>query len=306
MSLEFRNAYYIKLGRGGCWEADSIHNGLLRLGWIHQSLSDINEGRWDVIEKQLRDEQPNKPQVATTDLNRLKDITLSNSKDIWITFHKAKLWWARLAPGAVREDTISKYRETLDGWHDSSISGRLLVVNDLPGKIAQLQGFRGTACRVLEQQLLRRVLEGTRSALATEIANNRQALARHMEAAIRELHWKDYETLADLVFRHAGWERVSVLGQHAKAYDFELREPITGDRFVVQVKSQATRTDLINTVEQFSEADFRKVFFVVHSPAHDLQNAVDLPAHVVLVNPAHLAELALDAGLSKWLENKVS
>jgi hypothetical protein len=150
------------------------------------------------------------------------------------------------------------------------------------------------------------VLEGTRSELASQISNQRQALSRHMEAAIRELHWKDYETLVDLVFRHAGWERVSVLGQHAKAYDLELREPITGDRYVVQVKSQATRSDLIGTVEQFSAADFRKVFFVVHSPARDLQDAVDLPAHVELVYPTHLAGLALDAGLSKWLEGKVA
>lgn len=306
MSVEFQNAFYIKLGRGGSWEVDSIQSGKLRLGWSGQSLSDINSGDWAAIGEQLRLEQPDKLQVATTDLNRLRDIAHSTSEDVWITFHRAKLWWARLAPGAMQEDAISKYRTTLGGWRDVSIGGRLLVVNELPGKIAQLQGFRRTVCRVLEQQLLRRVLEGTRSELASQISNQRKALVHHMETAIRELHWKDYETLVDLVFRHAGWERVSVLGQHAKAYDLELREPITGDRYIVQVKSQATFADVIGTAEQFSEADFRKVFFVVHSPARNILEATDIPAHVVLVDPAHLAALALEAGLSRWIEEKVA
>lgn len=306
MLIGFRNAFYIKLGRGGCWEADSIRSSRLRLGWRNQSLDDINAGRWDAISEQLRNEQPDKPQVATNDLNRLRDITLSTPDDLWITFHGAKLWWARLAGGPVEEDEVSKYRVTVNGWRDTSLSGKLLVVNDLPGKIAQLQGFRGTACRVLEQALLRRVLEGTRSDLALRIAHERTALCRQLEAAITELHWKDYETLVDLVFRNAGWVRVSVLGQQAKGYDLELREPITGDRYVVQIKSQASRSDLDATVQQFSAADYRKVFFVVHSPASNLANGMDLPGHVELVDPSHLASLALEAGLSSWIEEKVA
>src|SRR6186713_399181 len=101
MPLTFENAYYIKLGRAGSWEADSIHTGRLRLGWRHQSLADINGGRWALIEQQLRAEQSAAPQVATTDLNRLRDIVASSEQDVWITFHAAKLWWARLKDGPV-------------------------------------------------------------------------------------------------------------------------------------------------------------------------------------------------------------
>ena len=73
--VEFHNAFYIKLGRGGCWEADSIENSRLRLGWSHQSVDDINYGRWEIIATQLRVEHEGKPpQVATNDLNRLHDI----------------------------------------------------------------------------------------------------------------------------------------------------------------------------------------------------------------------------------------
>jgi hypothetical protein len=304
--MQFRNAYYIKLGRGGCWEEDSIANQKLRIGWRRQALTDINNGQWEKIAQQLKHEQPDKPQVATNDLNRLRDIADSTPDDIWITFHDAKLWWVHLELSPVEEDPISKFRRTRGAWSDRSLTDRLLIENELPGKLAQLRGFRGTACRVREPDLLLRVIEGTRSSLATEIAAQRSALCLKLEAAIQQLHWKDYETLVDLVFRHAGWNRVSVLGQQAKGYDLELREPITQDRYVVQVKSSADLPDLERTVAEFSADDYRRIFFVVHSPSKTLENAVDLPSHVEIVPPARLAELSLEAGLSGWIENKVA
>jgi hypothetical protein len=65
--LNVRHAYYIKLGRAGIWEKDSIDTGKLRFGWHRQKLEDVRCGRWDVIESQLRAESADKPQVATTD-----------------------------------------------------------------------------------------------------------------------------------------------------------------------------------------------------------------------------------------------
>lgn len=304
--IEFAGAFYIKLGRTGVWESDSIETGKLRLGWRHQSVEDINADRWDRIEQQLRDEHREKPGgVATTDLNALRMIAESSNEDAWVTFHKAKLWWTRLT-GPVEEDAVSKFRRTAAPWSDRAASGRLLVATELPGKISQLQGFRGTACRVHHVDLLRRILGGTRSALATAISDGLASLSRHLAQAIRELHWNDFETLVDLVFRDAGWVRVSVLGHHAKAYDLELREPITGNRYLVQVKSRAGVAELRRTAACSSPEDFRRVFFVVHSPERDLATAADIPEYVELVPPERLGELAMHAGLAGWLEDKVS
>jgi hypothetical protein len=55
-TVKLDNAYYIKLGRGGAWEDDSIQTGKLRLGWDHQTIDDINEHRWELIQRQLREE----------------------------------------------------------------------------------------------------------------------------------------------------------------------------------------------------------------------------------------------------------
>ncbi len=305
--IDFTAAFYVKLGRGGIWEGESIRTGKLRLGWLRQSLEDINARRWNLIEQQLREELRGRPPgVATTDLNGLRTIVESRLDDIWITFYGAKLWWTRLASTPVEEDEVSKFRRTDQLWSDQDSNGRLLVVNDLPGKIAQIQGFRGTVCRVKYPDLLYRMLNGTRSPLAEAISSGRATLGQDLARAITELHWKDFETLVDLVFRAAGWVRISVLGQHAKAYDLELREPITGDRYVVQVKSRATLSDLLTTGGSFSAEDYRRVFFVVHSPARDLVNAVNLPRHIEVVSPERLGVLAMDAGLAGWIESKVS
>jgi hypothetical protein len=305
--IEFNSAFYIKLGRGGVWEEDSIKTGKLRLGWSQQCIEDINTRRWEVIERQLRIEQEDKrSSVATNDLNALKSIVDSSLDDIWITFHQAKLWWTRLVPGLVEQDSVSKFRRTALPWSDRAVNGRLLVVNDLPGKIGQLQGFRGTTCRVQYTDLLRRTLNGTRSALAIAINNERSSLGAHLADAIKELHWKDFETLVDLVFRAAGWQRIGVLGLQTKAFDLELREPITGRRYLVQVKSRAGMSDLLETIANFSSDDFERIFFVVHSPARDFMSTIDIPEHLDIVSPQRLGQLALNAGLVGWLEDKVS
>ncbi|MHC4661221.1 MAG: restriction endonuclease [Planctomycetota bacterium] len=305
ITKDFANAYYIKLGEGGMWEADSINTGKMRIGWGGQSVKDINDHRWEFIEGQLRAGNKGKPPaVATTDLNGLRIITESTPDDVWVTFYQAKLWWARLT-GPVEQDEVSKFRRTLNPWSDKAENGKLLVINDLPGKISQIQGFRGTVCRVHYRDLLQRTLSGTRSELARAISTQRTKLVEHLTKAIKELHWKDFEILTDLVFRAAGWIRVSVLGQHAKAYDLELREPVTGDRFIVQVKSRAGIAELNATISSFSPEDYQRIFFVVHSPRKDLADYVDAPEHLDIVSPERLAELAIDAGLIGWIEEKV-
>jgi hypothetical protein len=306
MIMEINNTFYIKLGRGGEWEADAILHGKLRFGWRDQSLDDINAGRWDIIQQQLR-QAPwlQSTAQATRAFNGLKSICTSTPSDIWITFHKAKLWWTRLSAEPTEEDSISKFRTTIMPWSDKNEHGKLLVATSLPGKLAQLQAYRWTMCTVRQKELLKRILEGRSSPMAQTIAQQRNLLAVQLVQCIQELHWKDFEILVDLVFRASGWIRVSVLGQQAKGYDLELREPITGDRYVVQIKARAGLEDIAKTSALFSPTDYRRIYFAVHSPTRDLENAEDLPEHVELLLPNDLAQRVIDAGLISWLEEKM-
>jgi len=302
---EFQKAYYIKLGRGGAWEESSIREAKARIGWIDVPLKDINTRNWAVILGKRRHLYRTKG-AATMDINALKHFVESTSADVWITFHASRLWWCRLGEREVFEDRESRYRCLSEGWNDRDVSGNQLQVGRIPGSIAKVQRFAGTLCRVKEVDDLRRLINSQHSEEYEAISASKDALVREIERGLRRLHWKDFETLVDLLFRNAGWRRTSVLGENMKYADLELEEPITRERYQVQVKSAATLEDFLRYADGFSEAGFRKLYFVVHSPDEKLAEHQPAPdENVELVLPGRLAQMAVALGLTDWLLQKI-
>jgi len=301
--VQIRRAYYIKLGRGGMWEADSLARNIMRIGWAKNSVADINSHNWEIIETQLRAEQKNHGAV-TRDLNALREIKASTQEDVWITFHASRLWWCRLAAGQVEQDDVSKFRRVMGAWSDQDISGRVLHIADIPRTLSQLQGFRGTVCAVRAADSLHCLLSAQRSFPYHAVADARDLLISKTQAALGQLHWKDFELLVDLLFRKAGWRRLSVLGETMKYADLELEEPVTGERYQVQIKSSADAAEFHAYRDQFSGQGFRKLFFVVHNPTKTLSEA-NSTASVELVLPSRLATMVVDSGLVSWILAKI-
>jgi hypothetical protein len=176
----------------------------------------------------------------------------------------------------------------------------------VPGVLSQLQGFRGTVCKVGDIECLRRLLDGEWSEAYKKVNDARLDLIRQVEVGVKGLHWKDFETLVDLVFRQAGWRRISLLGETMKFADLELEEPINGERYQVQVKSQADANDFADYRDKFTAGGFRKLFFVVHSPKPNLTpQSQGASESVQLILPNRLAEMVVDAGLVNWLLAKI-
>jgi hypothetical protein len=301
--VPMERAFYIKLGKGGSWELDSIANHIMRIGWSGSSLADINSHNWAAIEYKLRVELSHQG-TATRDANALREIVLSTEADVWITFHGSRLWWCRLAAGPVEEDEVSKFRRVCGAWSDRDVNGRTLLISDIPGLLSQLQGFRGTFCAVRASESLRRLLNAQSSWPHQAVTQARDTLVGAVEAAISELHWKDFESLVDLLFRQAGWRRLSVLGETMKYADLELEEPITTERYQVQIKSAADMADFVRYRDQFQGRGFRKLFFVVHCPTVSLAKEESSPT-VELVLPFRLAGMVVDAGLVSWILAKI-
>ncbi len=301
--IEIRNAYYIKLGRQGNWEESSIQENKIRIGWTQTRLADINAGRWEKIKKGLQHEISNKG-VATRDYGALRWITESTPEDVWITFHSSRLWWCKPSKAGVFEDEISKYRKVSGTWHCKDIHGHSLIINQIPGTISKLQGFRGTICRVQEIDDLRRLLNDESSKAFKAIEKAAENLTFEIEQGLRQLHWKDFETLIDLLFRGAGWRRVSVLGETMKYADLELEEPMTGARYQVQIKSQASKSDFEKYASKFSGEDFKKLYFVVHSPIGDWTTKRTMK-NIELLLPKQIAQRVIDFGLTNWLMKKI-
>jgi hypothetical protein len=275
----------------------------MRIGWVSSSLFDINAHNWEAIQHKLRAELSRKGRAAR-DANALREIVLSTEADVWITFHGSRLWWCRLAAGPVEEDEVSKFRRVCGAWSDRDVNGRTLLISDIPGLLSQLQGFRGTFCAVRAAERLRRLLNAQSSWPHKAVTQARDTLVGAVQAAIGELHWKDFETLVDLLFRQAGWRRLSVLGETMKYADLELEEPITTERYQVQIKSAADTADFALYRDQFQGRGFRKLFFVVHSPTPSLAKEESSPT-VELVLPLRLAGMVVDAGLVSWILAKI-
>lgn len=300
----FQKAHYIKLGAGGKYAHSSITKGIMRFGWDSIPLAEVHAGDWTSIRKRLAREHRNKATV-TSDTERLRDLVSSTPDDLWITFHDSRLWWGRVNGKPVQEDSVSKFRTLVHGWQNHDVRGESLTLARVPGVIAQLQGFRGTVCSVREVEALRRLVNAEVSPAYKKLEASYRHVVGDVQAAIRGLHWKDFEVLVDLVFRQAGWRRRSMLGESMKYVDLELVEPITGEAYQVQVKSKAGVSQFQAYAKAFSAQGFRKLYFVVHSPSAQLEALDHDFEDVELVLPSRLGELVVDGGLVSWVLDKV-
>ncbi len=317
--IQFDKAYYIKMGERGIWEEDSINNGKIRIGWGDTKLEDIQKGNWDKIKKEIQEDfrARNKKKGATQDFNALKNIYDADSNTVFVTFYDSKLWWCRVrdevGKDRIKEDGTSKYCEVDGKWSDQDIDRKVLLSHQISGKLSILQMFRGTCCKVGKIDHLRRLINAEHSPEYNSISKAKKELKSRVVAGIKLLHPKDFEILVDLVFSQAGWRRVSVLGETMKFFDLVLEEPITNDRYGVQIKAETSRKGFEDYAERFTKGEFgkfRRLYFVVHS-TDDKKSSGDHSdwdkgyKNVELIFADELAKMVVDGGLVDWLMEKI-
>lgn len=306
MTIDIRKAYYIKLGAKGAWEKSCLDENKLRIGWVDQSLEEINRGDWEALKAKYAGSYPSHG-AASMDFNALKRIVESTSDDVWITFHRSQLYWCRVGEPGIFEDDTSRYRK-VDCWRNQDIKGHPLLISQIPGSISKIQRFQATVCAVEDISGLSRLLNDRPSPTFQAISAAKGELVKQVEQGLKPLHWKDFEILVDLVFRNAGWRRKSVIGESVKDVDLALEEPITGEQYQVQVKTAATVGDFEEFEKyalQFPPGIFRRFYFVAHSPDSRLTHYHSTVDGVELILSERLAQMVVDSGLTDWLLNKV-
>ena len=71
------------------------------------------------------------------------------------------------------------------------------------------------------------------------------------------------------------------------------------------MKSRSTLAEFREYADRFNRDDFRRLFYVVHTPAADLAGYKAFPdPGVVLVAPRQLSAMVVDAGLVGWVLEK--
>jgi hypothetical protein len=298
---------FIKLGQGGKYETDCIEkDNTLRLGYREVDHQLCIDKKWDKVHVYFTTEENSKSFVATSHTNQIKQFYEQDEKTLWITFYANKLWWCFSKPEIFLLKDKTKSRPVIGKWADKDINENVLFAGNISGKLLKTQGFRGTICSVPEEKYALAKINCEQMKEVVEVEQAMFNLKSKLTFLIQNLQWKDFETLVDLIFRQAGWQRVGDTGKTQKTLDLELFAPVTGERAIVQIKAQSDLPQFLNYQDQFATMnDYDKFFYVVHTAKPNLENYEnETETKLYLVDK--VAALTIAAGLLEWVIKKTS
>jgi predicted XRE-type DNA-binding protein len=306
---------YIKLGISGKFEERALKDSRLYLGYHAVSDGCSQAGDWDTVYEGFLKEG-DKPHIARIHARQVQAFYEEPESCLWITFVAGDMWWTFAKSGVTmcieqnwkelpREHRgPSRYRSCVDRWSNKSLSGRPLNMSALPGYVTKtVSGFRGTVCQIDRADAVLRIINDETDPHVQKALDCRKALVESIEQVIDRLYWKDFETLVDLIFQRSGWPRVSRLGGNQKLIEFELENPVTGERSFAQVKSQASQNTLDDYAARFDrDTGYRQMFFVCHTANGKL--LTDNPG-IFIWTGAKVADMTVKTGLADWVLEKV-
>lgn len=339
-ALDTPTVRYLKLGSA----RDQLTEKCLKDGeaFVHFGTSDENvfrsceQGRWDVYKTRREHDELARAEVqdgpaasdserarreraakqnATAAANQLNAFWSSDDKTIWITFHDGRLYWARFATDGPTHDSIrGSVRKVQGGWSDRDFSGEhVLTMATLWGRLTKTAGYRSTTCAVedpVANYLLRRLRNEPHDYIDVAESKPRD-LATAMLDVVNKLTWSDFELLAELLFSGAGWRRITLTGSTMKFHDLVLEQPLDRRRISVQVKSAFKADEYDEYAQAFqpqwqtNDGDFWRFYFIYHTDDRGLASAAKESPDVQLVGPRELVDLAVDAGLARWMIDRV-
>ncbi len=299
---------YIKLGDGGKFEEECIQNNYVKLSYHEIDHELCHNKEWDKVKECLiRDNKGDskKAGAAERHLNQIKFFYTAPKDTYWITFHKGKLWWCQAHEEVTNDPDNMKYRNTIGHWSDIDGFGKPLTFDVLSGNLTKTMAYRGTICE-FEKKVEKYVLERIKG-VKSEIVEDAEAAFFAMQDAIipiiKELHWAEFELLIDLIFRRAGWQRLSSVGETQKFFDLDLTMPITNQRALVQIKTKTSRKEIEYYIEAFNgyNADFFFIFY------HTLDSSLieEYSSNTVkLCSLKEISKYCIELGLVNWLMQK--
>ena len=304
--VEAKDVKFIKLGNSGDWEKHCIESNKpsIRLGFMNPHHQECLDGDWDYIKKYwLKSKTKGK---ATETTNQIKDFYTQPSTTLWITFYKRLLYWCFVKEKVEMLETGDRIREVKGKWNCCDVKGNPLYVERLSGKLTKVQMFRGTICSVKESDYLLKRINAIELAEVAEANMSLDNLISCIKPLIKNLTWQDFEILVDLVFSNAGWQRIAPLGKVEKSIDLDVVSPVTGKRAFIQVKSQSSKEEFENYLKDFkSMKQYSEMYYVCHTNTSALEE-VQIPSNVQLIGLDRMAELTINAGLTRWLIAKSS
>jgi hypothetical protein len=295
---------YIKLGRNGKWAPDALKEGIIPFGYRAIDHQACLEGKWDEVRDQLA-AMGRTANGVSQGLRELKDFYGLPTDTLWVTIADGHLWWSLgqgpvIGVGGRDAELPARYRRTRAGWSRTSLSGEPLTVRSLSSDLTRTANYQMTICAIQRADYLLRRIRGEPYPLfetATAVRAEMRAIADRM---IRQLDWRDFEILVDLIFARGGWQRSGVLGKNQADVDLILIHPTIGETAWVQIKSQASQVQLEDYLDRYRrDGSCDRFFFICHSALGGLSLPAGPGLH--LWTAEHLADAAIRTWLFDWL-----
>lgn len=295
---------YIKLGTGGDWAAACLDRGEIAFDYRVVPHDMCLAGDWDAVARHLIEMDGRDRRSANDATREIREFYTLGPDCLWITFADRHLWWAFAEPEVVwrhdENDGPPRVRKVIGGWRKTSLDGTPLRLDSLSSRLTQVAGYRKTICQVKAPDYAVRRINGAEEPVTVRARAARAALIAVAGEMIAGLHWADFETLVDLIFARAGWQRVSRVGETLSDVDLILEQPATGETAFVQVKSKAGQAVLDDYADRFRRSEaYDRMFFVCHTPRGALSARDTARLHVWTGD--RLADAAVKAGLFDWL-----
>lgn len=293
---------FVRLGQGGRWVQRSHELQQLHAGWADCERAALLANDPDCLQKTGRFK--GKSLRQDSELQHLLDRP---SRHVWITTYNGHLWWTlvddgiHFTKGGETKEQGNFYLTCQKPWSNVSLKGTLLELEALPGPVGVVAGFRATCCVPKHERAILRAIRGEKPPEVQRFIEARSRLIDVTTDLVKNLHWRDFEALVDLVFARGGYVRVSRRGGTMESVDLELNHPESGEMIAVQIKaafdSEQVREYLSKQLSRARRPD--KLFFVT------LADAEPIAEHVVGWNCKRVAELVVDRGLATWVASRV-
>jgi hypothetical protein len=295
---------YIKLGPGGAWARKAFDTGMIYFGYRVVTHDICVQGRWDEAKRLLADR--GSTSAITSGVNEVKAFYELGENCLWVAIADGRLYWAFAHPevewierSASEQEGPARLRRTLDGWRCTDTLGQPLLISQLSSRLTQTAGYRGTICAVEAKDYLLRKINGEDEPIFDEGRTLRLRMVSIAERMISGLHWRDFETLADVMLARSGWLRTSTLGGTQTDIDVEMEHPILQEKAFVQVKSRSRQIELDDYVSRFQRSSYDRLYYICHSFRGRLEDIQVARVHVLTGHS--LADTAVRTGLFDWL-----
>jgi hypothetical protein len=301
---------YIKLGRGNLWWPLALRTNTIRLGFRQFDFRLCSSGEWVEAKAAYALEKPDLDAgKVTSATNQARKFFGRPDTTLWFTLADGDVWWCFAEPtvtdifdGDVEKESKigARTRAVIDQWRNTDVNGKRLRQDTITTKITKVISFQETICEPHGRTDLLRIIRCQPSQDHGRAVETLEQLKLRVGNILDQLQFDEFELLVELIFSSSGWRRISSLGGNQKFFDLALELPTTGERCVVQVKSQTTRPIFNEHVEQFkSYTGYSRMFFAYHTPIEAFANSN--PQRVTIWTRYEIAQQVIRAGLVEWV-----